>query len=63
MNNNYKNVGFGMQRSKDDMSGVSIESTTIFVQSSVILTQSSELWAQSIKKIGIITRCVIIINR
>jgi hypothetical protein len=51
MNNNYKNVGFGMQRSKDDMSGVSIESTTIFVQSSVILTQSSELWAQSIKKL------------
>jgi hypothetical protein len=51
MNNNYENVGFGMQRSKDDMSGVSIESTTIFVQSLVILTQSSELWAHSIKKL------------
>ncbi len=44
MNNNCKSVGFGMHRCKDDMSGVSTESTTIFAQ-------SLELWAQSVEKI------------
>ncbi len=33
MNNNCNNVGFGMQRSKDDMLGVSIESVIVFTQS------------------------------
>jgi len=31
MNNNHKSAGFGMQRSKDDMSSISTESITIFV--------------------------------
>jgi hypothetical protein len=30
MNNNYNNEGFGMQRSKDDMSSVLAQSTTTF---------------------------------
>ncbi len=50
MNNNYKCVGFGMQRSKDDMSGISIESIIIFAWSLGVLTQSSKLWTQSAKK-------------
>jgi len=45
MNNNYKSVGFRMQRSKDDMLGVSTESIVIFAQSSGIFAQSLELWA------------------
>jgi hypothetical protein len=36
MNNNCRSVGFGMQRSKDDMSGVSHESVAVFTQSSRI---------------------------
>jgi hypothetical protein len=39
-----------MQRSKDDMSGVSTKPTTIFAWSSGVFTQSLELWAQSVKK-------------
>ncbi len=39
MSNNYNNAGFGIQRSKDDMSGVSIESARIFVRSLRIFTQ------------------------
>jgi len=31
MSNNYNSVGFGMQRSKDDMLGASTKSTIIFV--------------------------------
>jgi hypothetical protein len=30
VNNNCRNEGFGMQRSKDDMLGILVESTTIF---------------------------------
>jgi hypothetical protein len=33
MNNNCKSVRFGMQRSKDDMLGISAESTLIFIRS------------------------------
>jgi hypothetical protein len=51
MNNNCNSAGFGMQQSKDDVLGVSAESTTIFAQSSRIFTQSLELmWAHSTKK-------------
>jgi hypothetical protein len=50
MNNNYKSARFGMQRSKDDMLGVSTESIVVFAQSSIILALSLELWAQSIEK-------------
>jgi hypothetical protein len=31
MNNNYRSVGFGMQRSKDDMSCVSAKSVVVFI--------------------------------
>jgi hypothetical protein len=51
MNNKCNNVGLGMQRSKDDMSSISTESTGIFVRSSGVFTQSLELWAQSTKKL------------
>jgi hypothetical protein len=34
MNNNCKSEGFGMQRSEDDLLGVSIKLTTIFTHSS-----------------------------
>jgi hypothetical protein len=40
MSNNYKIEGFGMKNSKDDMSWVSVESTTLFAQSSGTFTQS-----------------------
>jgi hypothetical protein len=36
MNNNCKSVGFGMHRSKDDMSCVLAKSMVVFVQSSRI---------------------------
>jgi hypothetical protein len=45
MNNNCKNAIFGMQRSKDDMSGVLVELTILFVRSSRVFTHSSKLWA------------------
>jgi hypothetical protein len=45
MNNNYKSVGFGMQKYKYDMSNISAKSIAIFIQSSRVFTQSSELWA------------------
>jgi hypothetical protein len=32
VNNNYKSEGFGIQRSKDDMSRVSTESAKVFTQ-------------------------------
>jgi len=51
MNNNCKSAKVGMQRSKDDMLGISIESTTIFIQSLRVFAQSSELWAQLAKKL------------
>jgi hypothetical protein len=51
INNNCNNAKFAMQGSKDDMSGVLVESTRIFTYSSRIFTQSSELWAQSTKKL------------
>ncbi len=38
-------MGFGMQGSKDDMSGILAELATIFVQSSGVLAQSLKLWA------------------
>jgi hypothetical protein len=50
MNNNYNNVGL-MQRSKDDMSGISAKSTRIFAQSLRVFAQSLELWARSTKKL------------
>jgi hypothetical protein len=43
MSNNYRSARFGMQRSKDDVSGVLVESTIIFTQSLGVLTQSLEL--------------------
>jgi len=43
--NNYKSEGFGMQRSKDDMSKVSITLVEVFTQSLGIFTESSDLLA------------------
>jgi hypothetical protein len=43
------NTIFILQGSKDDMLGVSAESTTIFARSLKIFTQSLKLWAQSTK--------------
>jgi hypothetical protein len=51
MNNNCKSVQFGMQRCKDDMLSVSVESIAIFTQSLRVLAQSLELWAQSTEKL------------
>jgi hypothetical protein len=45
MSNNGKSEGFGMQRSKDDLLRVSIESTKVFAQSLGIFAQSSNLLA------------------
>ncbi len=50
MSNNGSNVGFGMEKSINEMLGILIESTTIFSSSLRVFTQSSELWAQSIEK-------------
>ncbi len=50
MNNNYKSVGFGMQRSNDDMSGILATLVAIFIQSSKVFTYSLELWAQLTEK-------------
>ncbi len=47
MNNNCRSLGFGMQRTKYDMSSILAQSTIIFAQSSGVFTQSFELWAQS----------------
>jgi hypothetical protein len=45
MSNNGSSVGFGMEKSINEMSSISIKSTTIFFSSLRILTQSSQLWA------------------
>jgi len=50
VNNNYKSEGFGMQRSKDDMSGILVESLIVFAKSSRVFAQSLELFAQLAKK-------------
>jgi hypothetical protein len=50
MSNNCKSVGFGMQRSNDDMSGILATSVAIFTQSSEVFTYSLELWAQLTEK-------------
>ncbi len=42
MNNNYNIVGFGMQRSKDDMLGILVKLIGVF-------TQSSELWVELVE--------------
>jgi hypothetical protein len=39
------NTVFILQRSKDDMLGVLVESTTVFAWSLKVFTQSLELWA------------------
>ncbi len=44
--NLFVNKIFILQRFKDDMLSISVESTTIFVRSLRIFTQSLELWAQ-----------------
>jgi hypothetical protein len=44
VNNNYKNNGFGMQRSEDELSKVSDELAKVFVQSSRVFAQTSECW-------------------
>jgi len=46
VNNNWKSEGFGMQKSKDDMSRILVKSVTIFTQSLRIFAQSSKLLAQ-----------------
>jgi hypothetical protein len=51
MNNNCNNVGFGMQRFKDDMLGISVESTSLFIWSLGVFTQSSKLWAHLVEKL------------
>ncbi len=40
-NNNYISVGFGMEKSTNDMSSVSAELTIVFARSSRIFAQSS----------------------
>jgi hypothetical protein len=50
VNNNYRSEGFGMQRSKDDLSWVLAESIKIFTQSLGVFTQSSYLLAWSAEK-------------
>jgi hypothetical protein len=44
-NNNCNSAKFGIEKSTNDMSRVSVESITIFVQSSRVFTQSLKLWA------------------
>jgi hypothetical protein len=42
VSNKYKNEGFGMQKSKDDLLGVSNELVEIFAKSLGIFSQSIE---------------------
>jgi hypothetical protein len=51
MSNNCNNAGFGMQKSKDDMSRVLAKSTIVFSWSFGILAQSLKLWAKLAKKL------------
>jgi hypothetical protein len=39
-----------MQRSKDDVSGISIKSKIVFTRWLGVFTQSLELWAQLVEK-------------
>jgi hypothetical protein len=45
MSNNGSSVGFGMEKSINEMLGILIESTKIFSSSLRVFTQSLELWA------------------
>ncbi len=47
--NNYKNEAFGIQISKDDLLGVSIESAKIFTQSSWVFAQTLDLLEQLVE--------------
>jgi hypothetical protein len=51
MNNNNRNEGFGKQRSKDELSRLSTESTEVFTQSSRVFTQTSDLVTKSVEKL------------
>jgi len=51
VSNKYKIEGFGLQKSKDDLLGVSNESTKIFAKSLGVFAQSLYLLAQSIEKL------------
>jgi hypothetical protein len=51
MNNNNRNEGFGKQRSKDELSRLSTESTEVFTQSSRVCTQTSDLVTKSVEKL------------
>jgi hypothetical protein len=63
MNNNCNNARFVMQRSKDDVLGVLAKSTTIFTWSLGVFTRSSKLWGTVNRELGIITKCVFIVNK
>jgi hypothetical protein len=52
-------MGFGIQRSKDDMLSILAESTTIFVRSLGVFA----IVGIVNREIGIIIRCVLIISR
>jgi hypothetical protein len=43
MRNNYKNEGFGIQRSKDDLLRVLAELAKVFTQSLGVFTQTLDL--------------------
>ncbi len=49
ISNNYSSARFGMQRSKDDMSSISVELAKESVQSPVVFSQSRDKWAQLTK--------------
>ncbi len=48
VSNNYKSEAFGMQRSKDDLSRVLVESIEVFAQSSGVFAQTLNLLENSI---------------
>ncbi len=50
VSNNYRSEGFGMQRSKDDLLGVSLELVIIYTQTSRVFAQSINLLAQLTNK-------------
>ncbi len=50
VNNNNRSEGFGMQKSKDDLSWVLAESIEVFTRSLGTFTQSSNLLAWLVEK-------------
>jgi len=63
VSNKYKNEGFGMQKSKDDLLGVSNELAKIFAKSLKGICTIVIFVSTINRKIDIVNRCIAIVDK